>query len=85
MKPFFARWAPSVLDIYIECGLTEEETQSSTAEAGLPRPVKLKTSPLSEAAVFTEHRTAYEAWQRLAEVSDDVELWWFTPGIRDLW
>jgi hypothetical protein len=88
-KPFFARWDPSALDVYIECGLTEDKlakSQKSSVEvAGPPGPVKLKTSPLSEAAVFVESRVAYESWEVLADVSDDVELWWIVPGIRDLW
>jgi hypothetical protein len=48
------------------------------------RPVKLKTPPLQEAVVFSEARASYEAWERLADVSEDVQIHWIMPGEQGL-
>ncbi|KAK1227540.1 hypothetical protein PQX77_009447 [Marasmius sp. AFHP31] len=72
-SPFFKRWDPRVVDLYVEGGLVKAGSQ-----------VHLKMSPLLEAIAFADTWTgAEEAWVRLwrGELSaKDVGMRWAVPG-----
>ncbi|KAF9472712.1 hypothetical protein BDN70DRAFT_886700 [Pholiota conissans] len=69
-SPFFAIWDPRVLQIYVECGLTESSTGG----------VRLKMSGVQEAVVFAEEHSEYETFCRLADLDPRVALRWVMPG-----
>ncbi|KAL0574071.1 hypothetical protein V5O48_007880 [Marasmius crinis-equi] len=77
-SPFFRRWDPRVVDLYVEGGLVESPAGNQ---------VQLKMSPLAEAIAFADTWTgAEEAWVRLwrGELSaKDVGLRWVVPGIGE--
>ncbi|ESK91674.1 toxin biosynthesis protein [Moniliophthora roreri MCA 2997] len=73
-SPFFQRWDPRVLELYIESALFVSSEKQ----------VKLKMPPLLEAVNFSETPTgSLEAWVRLwrGELSKSVELRWVVPGV----
>uniref|UniRef100_A0A0W0F7K7 AB hydrolase-1 domain-containing protein n=1 Tax=Moniliophthora roreri TaxID=221103 RepID=A0A0W0F7K7_MONRR len=74
-SPFFRRWDPRVLALYVECGLYKESQ------------IKLKMPPLWEAINFIDTSTgSVEAWVRLwrGDLSPkDVGLKWIVPGIGE--
>jgi hypothetical protein len=67
-----------VLDVYLECGLTRDESLPD-APFGT-EPVKLKMPPVQEAIVFAETRAAYEAWELVEGIPESVEIRWVVPG-----
>ncbi|TFY55640.1 hypothetical protein EVJ58_g8118 [Rhodofomes roseus] len=69
-SPFFSTWHPDVLDMYVECGLTED------AEGG----VKLKMPGIQEALTFTEVMTTYDTWDLIDTLDARVPLRWILPG-----
>jgi pimeloyl-ACP methyl ester carboxylesterase len=86
-KPFFAQWHPAALDVYVECGMAVDDQAESSGggggsipSRGVSQPVRLKMSPLQEAVVFAEALATFEGWERIAEISPDVELRWVMPG-----
>ncbi|KZT22255.1 hypothetical protein NEOLEDRAFT_1181002 [Neolentinus lepideus HHB14362 ss-1] len=68
-SPFFSVWDPEVLNVYVECGLTD-------FEGG----VRLKISGFQEATMFADTSVAYEVFERLPELDPRVELKWVLPG-----
>ncbi|KAK7037795.1 hypothetical protein VNI00_010756 [Paramarasmius palmivorus] len=74
-SPFFQRWDPRVLDLYVEYGLYEDNEGQ----------IRLKMPPLWEAINFSDTATgSVEAWIRLwrGELSaQDVGLKWVMPGV----
>ncbi|EPQ51885.1 hypothetical protein GLOTRDRAFT_123030 [Gloeophyllum trabeum ATCC 11539] len=71
-SPFFAAWDPEALGVYVECGLVAQEG----AGAG----VRLKTSGVQEAILFTDTRVPAETFERLAALPARVALHWVMPG-----
>ncbi|KAL4250991.1 AB hydrolase superfamily protein [Abortiporus biennis] len=74
-SPFFQAWDPTVLDLYLETGLTED-----TVRGG----VKLKMPGIQEAQVFSETQTTFEGFQLVSQVDEKVELRFIMPGRQPL-
>jgi hypothetical protein len=72
-NPFFAAWEPSVLSIYLSCGLT-------LTTAGT---VKLKMPAIQEALLFAHWKTSFEVWDRLEKLDERIEIRWIVPGKGD--
>ncbi|THH11139.1 hypothetical protein EW146_g8142 [Bondarzewia mesenterica] len=69
-SPFFGRWDPEVLKVYIEHALASD-----------PRGiVRLKTTGIQEATVFLENLVANEAWVLLSQLDKRIALKWIMPG-----
>ncbi|KAH9926152.1 Alpha/beta hydrolase family-domain-containing protein [Fomitopsis serialis] len=69
-SPFFAAWHPDVLDIYVECGLTEDPNGGVT----------LKMPGIHEALTFTEVMTTYDTWDLIDTLDPRIPLQWVLPG-----
>ncbi|KAH8097014.1 Alpha/Beta hydrolase protein [Cristinia sonorae] len=68
--PFFQRWDPAVLDVYIQCGTYE------VPEGG----VRLKMQPIHEAITFSEMMSTCEAWFHLPNIDEQTELMFVMPA-----
>ncbi|CDO74601.1 hypothetical protein BN946_scf184586.g6 [Trametes cinnabarina] len=68
--PFFAAWDPTVLDIYVECGLHEAQDGQ----------VKLKMPGIQEAVCFAENHVPQETFELLSKLDERVELRWLVAG-----
>lgn len=71
-NPFFGAWHPSVLQAYVEYGLTP-----------VPPPkggVKLKMPGVQEAICFADMITACEVWELIEGLDERIALRWVIPG-----
>ncbi|OSC99698.1 alpha/beta-hydrolase [Trametes coccinea BRFM310] len=68
--PFFAAWDPTVLDIYVDCGLYDAPDGQ----------VKLKMPGIQEAVCFTENHAPQETFELLATLDERIELRWLVAG-----
>ncbi|KAG6335177.1 hypothetical protein ID866_3921 [Astraeus odoratus] len=71
-SPFFASWHPEVLKLYVDYGLTTEPHGG----------VRLKMSPVQEGLGFANRQLAYEAWELLEKLDDNIALRWVIPNIN---
>ncbi|KAF9224817.1 alpha/beta-hydrolase [Gyrodon lividus] len=68
-SPFFSRWNPEVLRLYIDHGLTVDSNGG----------VKLKMSGLHEGLSFANCMTPCETWELLDKVDEAITLRWVVP------
>lgn len=73
-NPFFQAWHPTVLKIYIECGLyfTKDEEGKEIA--------KLKMPGIIEAVVFADFEPSFEVYERLVDLDERIVMRWVMPG-----
>jgi len=72
-SPFFQRWHPEVFQSYLRNGLYNPSETSPS--------VKLKTTPLQEANLFSGTVIgAEDAWLRLIKLEERIKLLWILPG-----
>jgi len=70
-SPFFSTWDRSVLEAYVDTGLTEHPSGEG---------VMLKQAPYDEAAVFTEPRAPAEVYSLLPTLPDSIPLKFIMSG-----
>ncbi|KIK99561.1 hypothetical protein PAXRUDRAFT_786681 [Paxillus rubicundulus Ve08.2h10] len=68
-SPFFSRWNPGVLQLYVDHGLTDD------SDGG----VKLKMSGLHEGLTFADQMTPCETWELLDRSDEAITLRWIVP------
>ncbi|KDQ56886.1 hypothetical protein JAAARDRAFT_132330 [Jaapia argillacea MUCL 33604] len=66
-------WDKEVLKVYVECGMTE----AGEGEGG---GVRLKTSAIQEAVMFSETQVSYELFELMKDLDENIELRWVMPG-----
>ncbi|THH27684.1 hypothetical protein EUX98_g6505 [Antrodiella citrinella] len=69
-SPFFRRWDPAVLDIYIQCGIYDDPKGG----------VRLKMEPIHEAITFAEKLSSAEPWYHLCNIDERVRLKFIMPS-----
>ncbi|EIW75006.1 alpha beta-hydrolase [Coniophora puteana RWD-64-598 SS2] len=71
-SPFFSRWHPDILDLYVAFGLADDPAGG----------VRLKTSGLQEALVYanSRRRVPGEVWQDIEKLDPRITLRWAGPG-----
>ena len=71
-NPFFASWDPSVLRVYVECGLYRSLSQPA---------IRLKMPPIYESVIFDSERTSAEVFAHMSRLDRRIKLRWIVPGI----
>jgi hypothetical protein len=90
--PFWQRWHPDALDLYVECGLCEDPyggvklkmsgmlVSSDLAYLSLFVQSHVENCPLQEAIVFAEAVRTYEAWQLCHRLDPRIALKFVMSG-----
>lgn len=73
------RWHPTVLNTFIDKGLTTSEPDISIRSSTDQR-VRPKTLPFDEAVVYCEWNVCYEAWIGLRDLDPRISLHWIMSG-----
>ncbi|KAF8842804.1 alpha/beta-hydrolase [Paxillus ammoniavirescens] len=68
-SPFFSRWNPGVLQLYVDHGLADDSSGG----------VKLKMSGLHEGLTFADQTMACETWELLDRLDEAISLRWVVP------
>jgi len=76
-NPFFMSWDPSVLRVYVKCGLYAPPSAQTPPEQSF----KLKMPPIHESIVFDDTHTSCEAFANISNLDSRIRLRWIIPGV----
>lgn len=85
-SPFFGRWHPDALKIYVECGLYDDPAggvslkMSGLIVCPLRLLIRRVLTVQQEAIVFSEAMLTYETWIQADRLPDRIDLKWIMPG-----
>lgn len=69
-SPFFASWHPGVLKTYVDHGLTVDATGAA----------RLKMTSVQEALSYVNAPVAFEVWELLEKLDENITLRWVLPS-----